>query len=543
MISESDLIGNCESEDELRVTVDRRTRHRQLSSLGSSNGSSCCGIVEEDNNDDEIAVDELHLESVDMPPDKREENMETYKVENCENSKENEESSFEKRGNSEGTLQIDEDEKLVQNPNPSQLGGHTILQKSKSLGISMENHNKMPSLVPMAAGDGNLSSSIQTLVGEDGIVSPDKLAMGRGGGGGDSGIDPGEVDVFKFPTSQDSKQTHLSESADDQGGDHTPLCTSPNLCSSMCKEDSNAHVQKGMAIDGSCDASVPKDNDELNSISPVHNNNCSFSGASSDEMTDFDNQVYVTPTGQCTSPLAQSWASSECSFNLPTPSIPWAPPSSPMPPHTPNSLPSSPLHITPHCTGHHHRYSHDITGNFHTYSHPGKSSFSRQTRSCRNSALFSDPKIGNGLNLDVSNDIADFKDGHNMRVPTPRSVHFVDGESVHWIDEDYDYRMRMMYYDKNALSFNDSPIHSSPFSPRARSKSSPSHAIRKHSSNFPASGGRETEYGIKLNSDLLNSEPHSCKCFSITQRSNTRLSSSAPDLSKLIQHPSLSAQY
>ncbi len=40
------------------------------------------------------------------------------------------------------------------------------------------------------------------------------------------------------------------------------------------------------------------------------------------------------------------------------------------------------------------------------------------------------------------------------------------------------------------------------------------------------------DYGIRLQYDCTTADPHACKCYKIAQRSNTRLSSSTPDLSK-----------
>ena len=439
---------------------------------------------------------------------------------------------------------------------------HKCLQKSKSLNVDVEDDKLLGSPHVALASRQFLNSSAQTLVPEDGCdvggrgdsgIDPGvDIVGGRGEGGGDSGIDPGDVEVFQFPASSTSNPTHYEYTATsaelscDQG-DHTPICTSPSFNSAKCCSGSSkaavisvphdqinrsprdlwigSHDQGAMELNGSCDHDY--------FTSPVHSR-FSFSGASSDELAELDGQNFVTPTSRSISPFAQSWTSSECSFSLPTPTTPWAPPSSPLPPLVPHSLPTSPSHCnnyTPSGTSSKRpfRKSHEVPRTTTITSCLRKTPSSGRPRSCRNSTLFPDSDRG-GFEARKSQSMEE-ELKHRLSI---KSVHFMD------CDDDRDAGIRLYSDDEMDLE-RFLPDASSLGSRRPRSKSNPQTASLK-ASCVPTEEGEgwrsknSGDYGIKFQHDYWvdsTSDPHSCKGYKIAQRSNTRLSSSTPDLSKL----------
>lgn len=448
---------------------------------------------------------------------------------------------------------------------------HKCLQKSKSLNVDIEDEKKLISNTPFSpqlpvalASRQFLNSSAQTLVPEDGCdvggrgeswIAPGADTVGgRGGGGGDSGIDPGDVEVFQFPASSTSDPTHYEYTATsaelscDQG-DHTPICTSPSLSSTKyCTVFSRAAAtsapcddinqsprdlwtrsrdQGAIDINGSCDQDY--------FISPVHSR-FSFSGASSDDLGELDGQNFVTPMGRSISPMAQSWTSSECSFSLPTPSTPWAPPSSPLPPITPHSLPTSPSHCCNSTPSSKHsssrrpfRKSHEVPRTTTITSCLRKTPSSGRPHSCRNSALFPDLDGGGVEGRKRESMEEEFK--HRLSI---KSVHFMDS------DDDRDAVVKL-YSDDEVDMERFLPNTNSLGSRRPRSTSNPHTAsLKVGSSSYVPSGDRRRsknsgDYAIRLKHDWVDTtlDPHSCKGYKIAQRSNTRLSSSTPDLSKL----------
>lgn len=572
---------SCGSEGESRVIVEHHSRHHLLGSLGSSTSSSCGSIPRGDSTESngvhhlETTTEKTSSDSSDVISDP----LTSTSDPSLDTSDPTDTSdSLTDTGDPLlGTKVTPESDITPGNGVPSGVnskcllrrsstlreessilttaGAHKSLHKSKSLNVGLEDELIFPPQLPVALASRHfLNSSAQTLVPEDECdvgdreggdsgIDPGGDTVGRGGGG-DSGIDPGDVDVFRFPPSTTSNPTHyeyIAASAElscDQG-DHTPVCTSPSLnsvkyCTPISKVAAinGSHDQISKSHDRSHDQGMElsESHDQDYFTSPVHSR-YSFS---SDELTDFDSQNFVTPTGRSISPLAQSWTSSECSFSLPTPSTPWAPPSSPLPPLTPHSLPTSPSHY-----GYAHsnnerplRKSHEITGTMYPSimtSCLRKTPSSSRPHSCRNSALFPDSTRGEdgglGGGFDVRKHLSmedEFK--HRLSI---KSVHFVD-------TDDADRGMKL--YSDDEVDLERFLPSTNSFGPgRPRSKSNPQTAsVKAGSAGFPPMEGEERnsgEYGIRLMDTAT--DPHSCKGYKIAQRSNTRLSSSTPDLSKV----------
>lgn len=200
------------------------------------------------------------------------------------------------------------------------------------------------------------------------------------------------------------------------------------------------------------------------------------------------------------------------------------------PPHAPHSLPASPTY--------HYSHRHGLG-----LSHNTSASCLRKTtsygrpRSCRNSALFPDLRA-KSRNSEAGHYLGN-EDDMKRRLSI-KSVHFVDSS------DDIESGARLTYAGSDHVDYDTLSVDGNPLR-RQRSKSNPQQATRKNSGsgNFHMLEAREEEekarqqgeYSIRLKSDWLNSDPHSCKCYKIAQKSNTRLSNSAPDLTKLL--PSL----
>ena len=375
------------------------------------------------------------------------------------------------------------------------MNGHLPLQKSTSLNTSAKTLKR-----PQNLQSDSLTCSVHTLV-------PDEL-----NGGGDSGIDPGEVEVFKFPpkdhcddsilkpTGVNSGDRNGENICDGVSGDETPLCTSPSL-----------HVTQ------------PSPNKRLFTTT---NGDISMSHTPASDMCIHvsSNNEQLTP--QCTSPLAQSWTSSEFSFPLPTPSTPWAPPPSPAPPPTSHctsrSLPTSPTRITSEECQH----SLDgavVHGETYTprrilYNHRKTKSYSN-IHDCKNVSLSTDSERQNfEIESDSYSSVEDAlsKRGHR------KSVHFLDDDKLCTnLDEEYFSRMD--------ISLGASTHR------RARSHSNPASIIRKRSVNsFSLTLARSSP---QQQQSGTTSYSKSCKVYNIQLKRNARLSSSSPDLSVLSLAP------
>ena len=495
---------SCGSEGESRIIVDHHFHHRQrqLSSLGSSTGSSCGSILEDDTT---LNEENEETETPSNKPNEINTSAEVYDTPKGlpvrNSSLFNTEKLLERR-NSDGTLQQENDEGVKCHRKHSLIDKREYFKKSNSFNIGCDYLDKQtPSynqLTTPIAMDGTLNCSMQTLVGEE-YALPDETASRSGGGGEDSGIDPGEIEVFKFPLSQDSLKSPCDQ------GDHTPLCTSPLFSPTNPENRNNSPILKGVPISCSHD---------LASEMPFNKQHLSRS--LSDEATNFNgSRASVTTNEQCTSPVP-SWTSSELSFCLPAPSTPWAPPSSPIPPYLPHSLPTSPLHHScPYCSQTN-RHCQEFAIPSNTTPCLRNTSKSRRPQSCRNSALFPELKKEGSENFESLTVL--MQDGFKRKFSPPKTVHFMDS--------DYYDESRMFCSEQNAM-YN-----------RSRSQSNPMKSARKHSLNYPLIHGysepRQGDYNIKLRIDLSNAGPDSCKYYSIVHATNTRLSSSEPDLTRLI---------
>jgi hypothetical protein len=151
-----------------------------------------------------------------------------------------------------------------------------------------------------------------------------------------------------------------------------------------------------------------------------------------------------------------------------------------------------------------------------------KTTSSGRPQSCRNSALFPDSagiEDRRGYEVGKSQSL----DEELKRRLSVKSVHFMDsdgeGSMKLYSDDEVDMERYLMGTNSG----------------RPRSKSNP----QTESTNvgFPGEVGDKNrgEYGIRLREDWVDTttDPHSCKGYKIVQKSNTRLSSSTPDLSKL----------
>ncbi len=334
------------------------------------------------------------------------------------------------------------------------------LKKASSLTLT-DNDNDSP----------NLNCSIQTLIAEDSQVHTKFV-----NGGGDSGIDPGEMEVFKFPP-LDNRSTKckpspnfLSKLEDAiEEGDQTPIYSSP--CHKVTQEATRKLIPEASSPHGLSPVRTPSDG----------NVSC----------------TYTTPT----SPYAQSWASSEFSFHLPNPSTPYAPPCTPVTRlRRTNSCPSSPdLHSKTF------RFSLDSSHHFSSMDRDSPASYHRRSQ-WANSKNSTDCFDQDSLDRDVEYALRHRKHSHD---PKRRSVHFESDEICTNLDQEH--------FSKMSLSRN-------------RSHSNPAQPIIKHSSlannvySLTLADCKDTQACSKYPNSAL------CKGYNITMSSNARLSSSVPNL-------------
>ncbi len=530
---EDDNLRSCGSEE--KYIIQHRQRHQ--SSLGSSTGSSCSFVIEEEEDSTLSQGDELNETGRKIDPvAPRGDSLEENGVENdivinpmivkvSEGIKPSEDvpvisndvPNDLERSNSEGNMRNKGGNRRILPIRKNSWrggGGHDSLQKtSTESGGDGDQHHQY--LTPLSTEKKeSLDWSTRTLVAVEGEEEKEE--------GGDSGIDPGVVDVFKY-SQLDTPITPIGTmndewSCDLGGGDDTPICTSPNFNFAPTSRKDQASISVAKPIDSDVRYNT------LQTSSPIHNQRLSCSGTSSDEMADLD--LFKTPNGhQSSSSIAnESITSSEYSFNLPPPSTPWAPPSSPMPSLSdPLSLPSSPLHSSSHHSrlskshrhNHrhhlHHRHSLEITSNSDYQDASCLKKSSLRPQSCGNSALFSDFVAGSG---DIS-----FQEDLQRKDSTTTT------KSVHFLDMD-------LSYDGSTTGYPSS---------RTRSKSNPSNELRKHSMDCSLSRHSSSdveEYSISLKTDFSSDDDTLvCKHYKITQVAHSRLSNSAPDLSKLVISP------
>jgi len=570
-----------------------RVRALRLDSVGSSNGSSisstvddgyACGLLDLEKSSDEFLVGSPQL--VVFPGGNELKSAEETTDDDC----------VSRKNNADVLREEKRDKKLEHHYRSTEHGKSVDASVSDSYysiprkSISLDN-SASDDVVNLSnrlnIGDRERNPSIHTLLANEGTIEGGSEIDGTSStkqGGGDSGIDPGEVDIFKFPLQQDHQKLHSSVSVAEfsaNSGDRTPLgCLSPDLDPSAAAEcrrrDSispSRHVilntdkensTKGFFISPvlspSCSTpnltdcpgqrkpvasmNVPPEAVHPANPSPNARHSFSHSRSSSTEVSPpEDGSLLVTLRERSASPTGQSWASSEFSFTLPSPSTPCAPPSSPNPPSSRHSLPSSPCyrhspyhsfrrHNSPHQSVKSrtltHRYSQEISSS-QSSSHLRKdSSSSSHTRpkSCRNSALFpgTPEQSASSRNL-----VTDLQQDFDKMMKLVKTVRF-DAEEDSYAGggpDDFDYddngcmEMRFDYASR-----------------RQRSKSSPARRTRKTSACSSLVGDNRSnktlrEYGITLKTDLVDFDATcSSKYYKITQTSNTRLSSSTPDLSK-----------
>ena len=393
--------------------------------------------------------------------------------------------------------------------------------------------------------------SMQSLV-EIGKISEENGLTEIGGGGGDSGIDPGEMDVFKFPQRQESTSSSVGPS--DDVGDRTPMyCTSPNP-GSAAKSKLHVHISTATHIHKDMSNLInsrigvlttpplsPTSNDTTDNItltacseksgpceetdagasrsSPVH---CK----SNSDSIHHDDSALITSTECSVSPLGRSWSSSDFSFNLPTPSTPWAPPTSPVPPFTRQTSPTSPFYLrySPYYNYHHHRthtqrYSQILSDG----SHPPclkKPKPPNRSLSCRHST-------GREMVYELGSSMTELRDGFEHMM-FPKSVHFMENFQHHKVEDRDDVSLQRM---RCSMRGRHSGYEHA--TTRARSSSSPTSEAYALGPDNENQGSLLEEYGINLKPDLLDIDsPCLSKHYEILQASHSRLSTSTPDLSK-----------
>ena len=366
----------------------------------------------------------------------------------------------------------------VSNGSTDQIDGttssHKELKKTGSLTLPGSNIGEQTdvNLSP------NLNTSIQTLIA-DGEANCNKLVNG----GGDSGIDPGELEVFKFPPTTEGRPTEnakcgsrveTKDLALNEEGDQTPLCSSPSH-------------KLSPVVSRKLSPRAPSPH----SLSPVR--------------TPSDGSVsctYATPS----SPFAQSWASSEYSFCLPNPSTPYAPPCTPVSTHRrSNSCPSSPNYRTKQF-----RFSLDVSHlNFSSVDSDSSSLSHKHPQGARNLATYFDQ---DSLDSDLEEVVRERK---HSNTPKRRSVHFLEHDDV---------RTNL---DREQFS---------KMTTRNRSHSNPAHPIMKQTTAYSvtlAEGSNNSTAWTDCKDSPVSSKPLTtvvCKGYNITMRSNARLSSSVPNL-------------
>ena len=350
-------------------------------------------------------------------------------------------------------------------PSNVHIGGNSMTGSSaKSLNGGVKLPEEESFLKKLTLEEVNTSS--QTLMAED--ESEDGNGLNKGG---DSGIDPGEL---LCPTTLSSSYeaglntlglegaTSGSKRANIDSGDETPLCASPSLSRA---QDKNTLV--GTTEDTS---------------TPIQTR------VSWDERY----TAHVTPSWQCASPLARSWTSSDFSFHLPSPSTPWAPPSTPaVPLRLPHSLPTSPTLKKFQHTPEFANELPSISDSPMFLQPQRRSAPTSRAHSCRNSSLFPD----------ASNVHTIYEEGSENT-----TLQLLNGEDMYTSLE------QQLHY--------ESP------NQRSRSHSNPAFAVRKQSLNYSLTLARHSP-------DSSHSNAISYKFYNIKLHKNARLSSSAPNLVSL----------
>ena len=318
----------------------------------------------------------------------------------------------------------------------------------------------------------DLNTSSQTLIAEDG--SEDGNGTNKGG---DSGIDPGEMlYAANLNSSYEAGLNTLGLNGAISGskrvdhidlGDEAPLYASPSLSRAQ-------DTETFLGTAGSM-------------ATPIHTR------LSWDETARYT--AHVTPPGQCPSPLARSWTSSDFSFHLPSSSTPWAPPSTPaVPLRLPRSLPTSPILK---------RFQH---------SHE----FASELASIRDSPMFLQP---HRRSVPTS---------HSHTISCRNSSLFPDASNLHSTiyEEGSEHSTLQLWNGEDAYTSLKQQLQFESPNRRSRSHSNPAFAVRKQSLNYSLTLARHS-------SDSAQSNAVSYKFYNIKLHKNARLSSSAPNLVSL----------
>ena len=480
------------------------------------------------------------------------------------------------RRSSEGDLKVvppnQEDDETSTKKRFNRKFRHPLI-KSISLNTANEQESPLPSDRPDRLNSNILNSSMQTLVGDD----CDDLKVDNLGGGGDSGIDPGEVEVFKFPPKieasneaeepglftntsvnmlnsgrqngvvvakvLDGESSYLLTGTGDSkiDGDLTPIPASPTFIP-MAKPHGrmgnplvNGTVSTQFYLEEEAEGPLPSSRQFISlGMTPG-------SGHVHDSFT--------TPVHRSSSPNAQSCASSEYSFCLPSPSFPWAPPSSPTAfKNRSKSLPTTPTHVTlrssssSHSSRKHFRFSTEIT------SHTLCSAVYPMNLVSADSRL-SDYDDNLPYTARTHSRMHDFTDADTEEKFAQDHVR-VRGKIVHFLPVDADHDLcKRLDDDFSRTTLADSyKVHR-----RSRSHSNPAQVIQKQSATgsnsysltyarSPPTSTHEAEldpYGVRPRP--CNSTHHTTqqfKCYNIQQRRGVRLSNSAPNIPSLLSlHP------
>ena len=326
---------------------------------------------------------------------------------------------------------------------------------------------------------------------------------GKNKGGGDSGIDPGEM--FRCSTtSESSSSCNINMTGEknpaDTGRSRTDTISSPKRTRPLAHAEYTP-LYAGLSLHGN---KRPKNVLIVNSALQTESRTPGpLSRASSDDVP--RHLVFVTPSGQCTSPLAQSLASSDFSFNLPSPSTPWAPPCSPnsaiRPSHS-HSLPSSPVSFRRF------RFSQEMPSSFQV---TGPSLILANKRHNRKSTpiLSAYDDTRNSAHFEQFGAYSIAEGDFETDSEADKSAHFWKRDSL-CTNLDEEHFSRMM----------DSPSQLQ----RTRSRSNPAFVVRKQSA---------ANYSLTLARCSPDSSASSYKCYNIKLRKNYRLSSSEPNLTLL----------
>ncbi len=293
-------------------------------------------------------------------------------------------------------------------------------------------------------------------------------------------------------------QVHCAEP-----GDLTPrVCNSPALHHSSRKWDlGSPHGEIGENQPPVCvpERTLTPPTEQTPVIATIQNDSTRY-------------MAFVTPSGQCTSPIAHSMASSDFSFRLPTPSFPWAPPPSPFP----SQIGSHSLPASPTVTRRRFRFSQDIasTADIATF---GATALAPMT-----SDHDSSPSL----------DTVWHKVAPLMYAQEPVELRYKGRSSRNGdILERDSYYHPVHSWKRESLCMNLHDEHFSHMDPdprqRNRSRSSPGLIPQRLPTDYSLTLARQSSPN---SGDSRRTSGYIYNCYNIKLRRNYRLSSSAPDL-------------